>query len=44
MLIDDGQQGNRACCLVPDTANNNLIAVEVVAVDLDAKFLAGLQP
>jgi hypothetical protein len=35
---------NRARCLVPDTAHDDLIPVEVVAVEFDAEFLAGLKP
>ena len=44
VLIDHRQQWNRARCVVCDTADDDLILVEVVAVDLDTEFFTGLKP
>jgi hypothetical protein len=44
MLIYHRQQRNRARRVVSDTAHDDLIAIEVVAVDLNAEFFAGVEP
>jgi hypothetical protein len=44
VLIDHREQRNHARLVVSDTAHNDLIPVKIVAVNLDAEFLPGLQP
>jgi hypothetical protein len=45
MLIYHRQQRHRVARRVAsDPAHDDLIAIEVVAVDLDAEFFAGVQP
>jgi len=44
VLIDHREQRNYARLVVSDTAHDDLIPIKIVAVNLNAEFLTGLQP